>query len=302
MIVRDYSEPQRRGLDMNAPCPRFGWPNTVVFSRASHTAYPEHAGPLSLKTVLSGQETSEVGAARYSVTPGRYLLLNGGQKHAHRVEEKTEIFTVMFRAGLVQEVAASLTVPAERLLEDPEHASPPVEFFERTYPGDPGLSQLLTELRLSCGVDMNRDALEHHYHPILERLLHLHHGIYQEVARLPPVRHTTKVELYRRLHRARDFIEASFTGDIDLEQMASVASLSPHHFLRLFKSVFGETPHKYLTRRRLEHAQSLLLKGERSVTDVCFDVGFESLGSFSYLFKQSLGLSPSAFRQQYQSA
>ncbi len=109
------------------------------------------------------------------------------------------------------------------------------------------------------------------------------------------MRFATRVELYRRLWRAREFIEASFKARVTLKEVAVAAELSPHHLLRLFKAAFGEPPHQLVTRRRLEHAQRLLHTG-RSVTDVCFDVGFESsLGSFSTLFKTRVGVSPALY-------
>ncbi|MDQ3461078.1 MAG: AraC family transcriptional regulator [Deinococcota bacterium] len=297
MILRDYGEPQRRGVDMNAPCKVFGWPNMVVQACAEAVFYPEHVSPLSIKTVLSGCEVNEVGRARFAVTKERYLLLNDGQRHAHAVDEGTEVFTVMFRTGFASEVLASLITPSERLLDDPEGAPEPVRFFERTYPHDPVLRSLLGKLqRRFKDIGASQDDLENDFHPLLERLLELHQGVYREALKLPAVRHATRVELYRRLWRARDFIEASFTTPIDLAAIAAAAALSPHHLLRLFKKVYGETPHRYVQRRRLEHARLLLLNSDRSVTDVCFDVGFESLGSFSTLFKTRLGVSPALYR------
>ncbi len=112
MVLRDYGQPQRLGTDMNAPCKTYGWPNMVVSARADDTAYPAHLSPLSLKTVRAGCEVNEVGRARFAVTPGRYLLLNGGQSHAHETHAGTglftEVLTVMFRAGLAHEVLLSL--------------------------------------------------------------------------------------------------------------------------------------------------------------------------------------------------
>ena len=216
MVLRDYSEPQRQGLDMNAPCPKLGWPNMVLCGHASEVAYPEHSGPLSLKTVRSGCEVNEVGRARFAVTPGRYLLLNDKQRHAHAVEGSAEVFLLMFRRGLMEEVAASLTTPTKCLLDNSEASCKPLEFFERTYPNDAVLTSLLVNLQKRLCEIHSRDlresqsALETLFHPILERLLHLHHNIYKEVEKLPAVRHATKVESYRRLWRARDFIEASF--------------------------------------------------------------------------------------------
>ncbi len=302
MVVRDYSEPQRQGLDMNAPCKTLGWPNMVLCGRASHTAYPEHVGPLSLKTVRSGCEVNEVGRARFAVTPGRYLLLNDKQRHTHAVEEDAEVFLVMFRSGLAAEVLASLTTPTVQLLDNPQASHEPTEFFERTYPSDAVLTSRLESLQKRLHkVDFrdlreSQSALETLFHPVLERLLHLHRNIYKEVEKLPAVRYATKVEAYRRLWRARDFIEASFLEPVSLSRIAEAAELSPHHLLRLFKRVYGETPHQLVTRRRLGHAQFLLEHTDRSVTDICFDIGFESLGSFSTLFKTHLGVSPALYR------
>lgn len=124
----------------------------------------------------------------------------------------------------------------------------------------------------------------------------LHEGVVAEAQSLPAARPTTRTELYRRLWRAREFLEASFTERVTLPDIAAAAELSPHHLLRLFKAVFGETPHQLTTRRRLERAEELLLSTDRSVTDICFDVGFESLGSFSTLFKARFGLSPAQRR------
>ncbi len=77
-----------------------------------------------------------------------------------------------------------------------------------------------------------------------------------------------------------------------------MAWFAPHHFLRLFKQTFGETPHRYLTRRRLERAQHLLAKTDLSVNDICTESGFQSVGSFSWLFRRHLGMSPNTFRRQ----
>jgi AraC-like DNA-binding protein len=85
---------------------------------------------------------------------------------------------------------------------------------------------------------------------------------------------------------------------VTLADAAAAAHLSPWHFLRLFREAFGETPHQFLTRLRIERARYLLTVTRRSVTDVCLDVGFSSLGSFSTLFSRRVGLSPAAFRRQ----
>jgi AraC-like DNA-binding protein len=103
------------------------------------------------------------------------------------------------------------------------------------------------------------------------------------------------VEVYRRLLRGRDFLLSSLPQPIHLKDIASEACLSPFHFHRAFRHAFGETPHGYLTRLRLERAARLLRGTELSVTDVCLASGFESLPSFINLFRRRFGLSPGKF-------
>jgi AraC-like DNA-binding protein len=101
----------------------------------------------------------------------------------------------------------------------------------------------------------------------------------------------------RRLLRARDAMDRSFAEPLNVRTIAAVAHVSPSHFSRSFRAVFGETPHRYLQRRRVERSMFLLRETGRSVTDICFDVGFTSLGTFSRTFREIVGESPSDYRQ-----
>jgi transcriptional regulator GlxA family with amidase domain len=103
-------------------------------------------------------------------------------------------------------------------------------------------------------------------------------------------------ESNRRLLRARDAMDARYAEPLDIPSLARIALTSPAHFSRTFRDTFGETPHRYLQRRRVERAAFLLRETTRSVTDVCLDVGFGSLGTFSRTFSDIVGVSPSAYR------
>jgi AraC-like DNA-binding protein len=104
-------------------------------------------------------------------------------------------------------------------------------------------------------------------------------------------------ETFSRLCRSRDFIAASLDQRVGLEQAAREACLSPYHYHRVFARVFGETPHEFLTRVRIDRAKQLLAQDRCPVTEVCFAVGYESLGSFSARFHSLVGRSPSEFRR-----
>lgn len=105
-------------------------------------------------------------------------------------------------------------------------------------------------------------------------------------------------DLNRRMLRARDVMDRSYAEPLDIAALASVALVSPAHFIRSFRAVFGETPHRYLQRRRVERAMFLLRTGDLSVTEICFEVGFSSLGTFSRTFSAVVGESPTAYRRR----
>jgi AraC-like DNA-binding protein len=100
----------------------------------------------------------------------------------------------------------------------------------------------------------------------------------------------------RRLLRARDAMDRAYAEPLNVRAIAAVAHISEAHFSRSFRAVFGETPHRYLQRRRVERSMFLLRDTERSVTDICFDVGFTSRGTFSRTFREIVGESPSDYR------
>src|SRR5258705_1020839 len=108
----------------------------------------------------------------------------------------------------------------------------------------------------------------------------------------------TTPEVLERLNRARKFIDLCYDLPLNLDEISSHACFSRYHFLRLFRQAFNKTPHQYLVERRIERAKELLSADKLRVTDVCFEVGFQSLGSFSSLFHKSVGHPPITFREK----
>jgi AraC-like DNA-binding protein len=98
------------------------------------------------------------------------------------------------------------------------------------------------------------------------------------------------------LTRARELIEARFADPLDIRTLSAEARLSRYHFIRAFRHVFHDTPHQYLLRMRIQKAKELLALTPLSVTDICYEVGFESLGSFSATFHRIVGWPPSTYR------
>ncbi len=109
---------------------------------------------------------------------------------------------------------------------------------------------------------------------------------------------TPNEALLPHLRAARDLIDRDYAQQIDLDALAARAACSRYHFLRSFRAAYGETPFRYLTRRRIERAKDLLRSANLTVTEVCWLVGFASLGSFSSRFHELVGVPPSVYREQ----
>ncbi|MCW3094932.1 MAG: transcriptional regulator, AraC family [Chthonomonadaceae bacterium] len=281
-------------LDFLAPC------NVLVRHEAMKSERPQAQTRLSLRCSFHGKRYFEVDRQQFVVHDDRYLLFNLGQRVSETVDstDPVECLNVTFQPECAEEVFRSLVSPTDRLLDSPAGVpSQSLHFFTQTYPHDDLISPILSQFRnLPEGGMVERGWLTEQFHLLLERLVQLHLRVLKETEAVPAMRRSTRIEIYQRLALARDFIEASLDRPITLTDYSGVACLSPHHFLRLFRQVYGETPHQFLTRLRLKTAMDLLQKTETPVTEICFLVGFESLGSFSSLFKRHYGRSPVAFR------
>jgi AraC family transcriptional regulator len=285
---------------------QFWQTNMVIHARTREVAYAEHVGPLSIKCAFRGQEIYEYSSGRFAVDERSYLLLNEAQPYSSYIQSNAEVesFSLFFRPSFAAEILASLVTPADKLLDDPrKRRLQPLLFFEKLYRHDAVLTPSLLRLRASIeDGGAGQGWLEEQFHLLLEKLLQVHRNVDGEIEKLPALRRATRIELYRRLHRAKDFMDSSFEQKLGLSTIASIACLSTHHFLRLFRETFRETPHQYLTRRRLEAARESLAHTDESVMHICLSVGFENASSFSRIFRRCYGVSPATFRRMQKKA
>ena len=276
-------------------------PSFIMLERAQQYHW-EGQETLSIKSFFNGKALYTLGKGSIAVDDSSYLLINHDQPYTIDIDSSTavESLCIFFERGFVEEVHRTLTASTQALLDAPEPPTfPQLHFFERTYRHDNLISPLLLTLRTQ--LPSRRDQQIWLYEILLsiaQRLLQLHLNIFKEVEALPALRAATREELYRRLYRAREYASAFYDTPVTINELAQIAALSPNHFLRTFKQLFRQTPHQYLIQKRLERAAELLVSTDRSVTEICFALGFESLGSFSWLFHQRTGCSPTAYRAQ----
>jgi AraC-like DNA-binding protein len=255
---------------------------------------------LSVKCMFNGSALYRADRAWFAVDETGYLILNDQQPYEIHIDSPTRVesFIIYFPRTWADQVLASLTLSPDQLLDEPEYVPQHRHrFFERFTSHDELVSPGLAALRRAHKSGPLPDLwVEQKLRQILARMLQAQNGSLRESDALPAQRASTREELWRRLNRARDFIHARFESALTLREIASAACLSPFHFLRGFKAVFRMTPHEYLSACRVERAKFLLERTELPVTQICFSVGFESLGSFSTWFARLTGFSPRAWR------
>jgi AraC family transcriptional regulator len=244
-------------------------PNTTALLHGHPRDYSvsDYRTTLSIKSVRKGSAWYETPDGRYLVTPDTFLILNEGQHYAMEVDAawNTETFCPFFQPGFVRAG----------------------EFPERLYPMRGAVADALRSF--------GSVPLEDTFYDLADGLVGLRCDVRRESQSFPGLRAATREEMYRRLYRARDFLYCCYREPVSVADAARIAAMSPFHFQRMFKNAFGLSPMQFVQRRRLDIAHQLLTTGEE-VTSVCLAVGFESLGSFSALFKREFGVPPSKVR------
>lgn len=302
MILKAYPDYTKPGFNINAPCTEHVWPNMIIHNKTKNAYYPLHTGPLTLKFSLKGEEYFATRERSYRVTPPTYLILNNGQKYSARIQSETEVETisVFFRPKFAEEVLSSLISNEDNILDELTPAEQPVYFIEMLYEHDTTLYPFVFKFRMAAKVGFDDEQwLSDELYELLKHLLTIHRQVGQDIHRIPAVKKSTRVEIYKRMIKAKEYLDDNFSQDIKVEDAAKHACMSPFHFLRLFKKIYDETPYQYITRNRINKAFDLILKSDMPITEVCFEVGFNSLSSFSWLVKQKYGMSPEQMRESY---
>ncbi len=265
---------------------------------------PDVPGWLSLKCMFDGQALYTFDGGRVAVDDAHYLILNDQQQYTIEIASNQMVssFCIFFPAVWAHDALRTLTIPGDDMLDNPLLTSDQlVLFYENRQHHDSQVTPLAMNIRRRIlSGDIDSGWLDEAAYAVLAAMLHTQRQVYREAERLPALRTATRHELYRRLHRGRDTMLSNLGETLTLDELANVAYLSPYHFLRMFKAVFGATPHTYLTQKRLEKARILLDKSSLPVTTICYDVGFHSPGSFSTRFRRTYGLSPRQYRQTMQ--
>jgi AraC family transcriptional regulator len=273
----------------------------------SGTGRRYHSDPfqtaLTIKSVERGAARYRTPQAEYLVLPDNFLILNHGQEYTLDFEGPTITTTVcpFFQTRFVEHAAHSQRTNLDRQLDEIEGAGSRLEFPEQLYPKQGRIARLLHSMpRDITSNSCEATWLEDRFYALAESLVQLRQQVRREIMEIPAARPATRKELFRRLHRGRDYMASCYSEPLTVASVAKVAQLSPYHFHRMFSAAFRKTPMQFLQDQRLAAATRLLTESDEPVTSICLAVGFESLGSFSWLFTKRMGLSPRACRNRPQ--
>jgi AraC-like DNA-binding protein len=279
-------------------------PELVILTATSRWHYHNHlTGQLSIKTMSNGRAVYHIaGGRKIVVDDSGYLILNDLQPYTIEIDSPAPVtsFCIFFPEGQAADVFQNLVATEDLLLTDPFSASHHPIFFATLMPHDDLVSPAIRQLSQAIWTGpVEAGWVEQRLASLLMQMVSSQQHMFNRSRYLASRRTATRIELQKRLLIARDYMHATFGQSLSLEDIAHVAMLSPYHFLRTFRQLFGQTPHAYLTHLRLKQAQYLLSSTDLPVTEICFALGFTSLGSFSTLFRRIVGQSPQIFRSHH---
>ena len=261
---------------------RWGKENAVICGQSSCAEYATMTQTLSIKMAWRGRERYRLRHREVGVDAENYLILNEGSSYGSvlKAPRPAWTFAVFMRPGLHREVRAARGLALGQALEQPDPGAVAAEFSEHLRRHDDLVSPVLHRIcNAVLGGERSEAWLEEQLVLLLDGMFAAEAGAARALARLARARPSTRVELARRLRLAADYIETCHAEPIGLDSMAAVACLSRFHFVRLFKALYGVTPHAYLVQRRAAAARRLMASGERDTDRIALQAGFGSRSS-----------------------
>ncbi len=301
VLVNSFPDFSAPGFDIDAYNNFFKTSNSIINASAFDIAYPEHWGCFSIKCALGGEEFYKVQNRVYAVNDNNFLVLNEGQYYSSYIfsKEKVESFTLNFNSAFIQEVSGSYSDEDKILENAPSHKKVNTEFVEKLYHHNNIVSPVLFKIKeLAKNFNVNRESITELYYQLIENLFVLHKDVNREMHNIKAAKSSTRKELYKRLHYAKDYIDSCYASQITLRELSLITLMNTAYFLRQYKKYFRITPYQYLMHRRLQKAAELLSNTCSPIAEICTTIGYEDVSSFAKLFKKQYAVSPEVYRKQ----
>jgi len=258
--------------------------------------------PSNIGMLLAAERSCSyyVNDARHRLDRHEVFFISRGSTLAIKNMEKDSFPALLFfHSRLPDLVMFSLQYGGEVLLEKPFDSLPyDFSFLERVHVDQELHATIVSLIELGAmGSSFAWLQADMIVRRLFENLLLKNQDAQKRSMNIQALKASTRLEIFKRISAARDWMEASYKENITLEDIACIASMNSQHFLRMFKQVYNITPHQYIIDLKLKKAKQLLENNNMTINDVCQTIGFESGFSFSVLFKKRFGMPPSQFRK-----
>lgn len=275
----------------------------IIYSRLHAYEHVEkESSSFSIKFVLDGVERYNVNQHTYSVRAGQFLLVNQQQSFEVDFAAKRAVLGICLylNEALIEDIYRNLKEQDEYLLDNPfQSDKQPFDFHETVYSTHQNpLGTYLQHIAHLTDITTGQIGIqsEELFYRVTDYLLQTQYDVISQIKRIPAQRRSTQQELFRRVSKAKNYLDEYYQEDVPNAQLAELSAMSEYHFFRTFKQVFGLSPHQYLLDRRLKQALALLKTRRYTVTDIAHLTGFIDVYSFSKAFKKAFGIPPSTLQ------
>lgn len=275
--------------------------NNAFYIHANNMQSGQHLSRLTIRSVFNGYQYHQVEGSEHVVDANKYLVVNEGQSYSSEIhtEKPIEALIIAFRSGFLEQLQYGITSNDKQLLDNPfKEDFDTICFFENTYTSSIDVQQIFQQIRwviLTQQSDLL--LLEELFTQLLQNILLKHYQVLKQVQEIPNKKSATQIELYKRISTAKDFMDVHCNKNLSLSEISRAAALSPYHFLRIFKTFYGITPHQYLTQTRMQFAHYLLQSSSKTIGEISLACGFESHSAFGRVFRRVWGCSPLEVRK-----
>jgi AraC family transcriptional regulator len=258
----------------------------------------------SIRIVHYGRETYTVNGTTYQLNAGQYLLTQPQSRGAGLIDSREAVsgMCIDILPNIMAQVADSWINP-----EQPDAQQQPFNLLQsgelkaqRFQASETKLGHLLSQMGHTLAQQPDPKLINQSLiYALAESYLLDYQHILKQIKSITSVKTSTRLELHRRVTIGRDYMEAHFREALDVAEVAQVAQVSEYHFFRLFKAVYGVSPHQFMLQKRLNFGKNLLTSGHCAVTDAAIASGFSDIYSFSKAFKKQFGVTPTGVKNEY---
>lgn len=276
--------------------------NQIYGETVQQAYYPEHESNFSIKTVFSGSRTFNIGKRQLSLYPESFLVIKKGTTYSSKIDSSVPVnnLSISFSPSFLSDFNRMQYSDHSVLLDEPfqDGVMPDFSFMETIFPFSGDMKYNIMHLKANLEEGSSDDLLlnEYLHHCLINYYKVYNKEVVDKSEKLSFLNSSTKVEILKRLTFAKEYIVCNFNKNINLEDIARHACLSVNHLLRTFKQAYGQSPHQYLIKTRIDRSKYLLRNTNYTINEIVEIIGFECPSSFIRLFKNLNKQTPGKYR------